>query len=387
MVSGPADSAINSETLPRRSASRASCSFMTRGSNVDDFCSAASRCCVLGPATTATGTRSGGFSRKANPRARARISGKPKTQNIASFSRRNSFVRVEASSRIAGRMRVFSGIAKLPAGERDEKILQRRFVRRKRHELRPLLLDGADQLRHGLGQRMNAHQPAPAMRCNAGAAFDGLDNGLIERRLTRELDDVARFELRDQLGRSTESDEVAMIDDGHAVAEPLGLFHVVGRQEDGASLLPEALHDIPQLQTALRIESGGGLVEKENVGIADQRACDGEPLPLTAGELTHTRIVLFIERQIAQQVLGIRSGAVERSEKPQRLEDSELVGELCFLQRDPDALAQLALVLAPCEPEDLDLAGVRPGQPLENFDRGRLASAVRTEKTETFAAL
>src|SRR5258705_11548762 len=117
----------------------------------------------------ATGTRSGGFSRKANPSARARISGKPKTQNIASFSRMNSFVRVDASSMIGGRMRVFSGIAKLPSGQRYEKILERRLVRRQRDQLRAFLLHRIDQLWHCLGQRMDAQQPAAFVRARSGA--------------------------------------------------------------------------------------------------------------------------------------------------------------------------------------------------------------------------
>src|SRR4029077_11132072 len=103
------------------------------------------------------------------------------------------------------------------------------------------------------------------------------------------------------------------------------------RQEDCASLLPEALNDVPQLQTALGIESRGGFVEEENVGVADERAGDGKPLPLAAGQLAHARVVLLVEREIAQQVLGVLSGAVERTEKAQGFKDRELVGELRFL--------------------------------------------------------
>src|ERR1700692_194906 len=167
---------------------------------------------------------------------------------------------------------------------------------------------------------------------DAGAAIDGFDNDLREARLTRELDDVARIELGDQIGRRAEGDELAMIDDRHAVAEPLRFFHVMRRQEDCSSLLPEALHDVPQLQAALRIESCSGFVEEENVGITDQRASNSEALPLTAGELAHSRIALLVEREIAQQIIRVGTGSVERPKEPQRLKDGELVGELCFLQ-------------------------------------------------------
>ena len=151
-------------------------------------------------------------------------------------------------------------------------------------------------------------------------------------------------------------------------------------------LCAEALHDVPQLQAALRIEAGRRLVEKEDVGIADQRAGDGEPLLLAAGEFADARVALLIEREIAQQLLGVVPVAIERAEEPQRLEHGELLGELRFLQRDADALAQLALVLAPRQAEDLDVAGVGRGQAFEDLDRRRLPRAVRPEEAEAFAA-
>jgi hypothetical protein len=40
-------------------------------------------------------------------------------------------------------------------------------------------------------------------------------------------------------------------------------------EEDGATLLLEAANDFPNLPAALRIEAGGGLVEKQNFGAGD----------------------------------------------------------------------------------------------------------------------
>src|SRR5882724_647881 len=129
---------MTSDTLPCRSASRASDSFITRGISVGDLLIAAACACADGPSSTATGTLSGALSRKAKPRARARMIGKPNTQNTASVSRMNSLVRMEVSSTMAGRT---LGIAQLPSGQRDEQILQRRGVRGERDQLRALTLD------------------------------------------------------------------------------------------------------------------------------------------------------------------------------------------------------------------------------------------------------
>src|SRR3712207_7945209 len=49
---------------------------------------------------------------------------------------------------------------------------------------------------------------------------------------------------------------------------------------------------------------------------------------------------------------SMRAVAVERAEEAQRLDHAQLLGELRFLQRHADTLAQLALVVAPGEAED-----------------------------------
>src|SRR6185436_17053890 len=127
----------------------------------------------------------------------------------------------------------------------------------------------------------------------------------FERRLAGELDDVRRLELRDQFGRRAESDEMAVIDDRDAVAEALRLFHVVRREQHRTAAFAESRDDFPQLDAALRIEAGRRLVEEEDVGPADERGRDGEALLLSAGELAHARGALLVERELAQQLLGI----------------------------------------------------------------------------------
>ena len=50
-----------------------------------------------------------------------------------------------------------------------------------------------------------------------------------------ELDHVLDADGRDQLARRAERDDLAVIHDRHAVAQPLGLVHVVRGQQDGAA--------------------------------------------------------------------------------------------------------------------------------------------------------
>ena len=78
---------------------------------------------------------------------------------------------------------------------------------------------------------------------------------------------------------------LAVIDDGHAVAQPLGFVHVVRGQQDGAALGAEAVEDVPQLPPRLRIEAGRRLVEEQQVGVAGQRAGHRQALLLPARQL------------------------------------------------------------------------------------------------------
>ena len=93
----------------------------------------------------------------------------------------------------------------------------------------------------------------------------------------------------DQLARRAERDDLAVVHDRHAVAQPLGLVHVVRGQQDRPAGLLELLDEIPELPPRLRIEAGGRLVEKEQLGIADERAGERQPLLLPARERADAR--------------------------------------------------------------------------------------------------
>ena len=61
----------------------------------------------------------------------------------------------------------------------------------------------------------------------------------------RELHDVVSTNRRDQPLRRAQRDHAAMIHDGHAIAQPLGLIHVVGGEDDGAARLLQPIHQGP----------------------------------------------------------------------------------------------------------------------------------------------
>ncbi len=72
---------------------------------------------------------------------------------------------------------------------------------------------------------------------------------------------------RQQLGERPEGEEPAGIDDGDAVAEALGLLHVMGRVDDGAPLAVQRLDAFEDPVARLRVHAHRGLVQQQQVGV------------------------------------------------------------------------------------------------------------------------
>jgi hypothetical protein len=136
------------------------------------------------------------------------------------------------------------------------------------------------------------------------------------------------------------------------------------------------------LPPRLRVETSGGLIEKEQIGIADNGAGECQPLLLAAGQFSDPRAALFVELHQADHVIDRSASIIEASKQTNCLFDGELFAELCFLKLNAETLTQLSLVAVPVEPEELDLPRVRRQQPLANLDRCRLPGPVGAEETK-----
>src|ERR1700754_770563 len=89
----------------------------------------------------------------------------------------------------------------------------------------------------------------------------------------------------DQPVRRLHRNDLPGVDDSHPVTKDFGLIHIVRGDDDGSTLLPDVLDQLPKITPRLRIEAGGGFVEKDDPWLVDQRGSDGKPLFLTAAEL------------------------------------------------------------------------------------------------------
>ena len=138
-------------------------------------------------------------------------------------------------------------------------------------------------------------------------------------------------------------------------------------------------------ETHLRVEPGGGLVEKEQRRVVDQTQRNGQPLLLSARKRGVESLALVPELQALQQIVRIEHAAVERAEKMQRFDDLDLVGQIGGLQADADAVFELRFLLVGIVIEHADIAAGALADAFENLDGGGLAGAVGAEQAEDFA--
>ena len=66
-------------------------------------------------------------------------------------------------------------------------------------------------------------------------------------------------------------------------AQPVGLVHVLGREQHGDALGVEVLQVLPDRQAALGVEAGGGLVQEEDVWTVHERPGQVDAPPHAAG--------------------------------------------------------------------------------------------------------
>ena len=139
------------------------------------------------------------------------------------------------------------------------------------------------------------------------------------------------------------------------------------------------------MAAGLGVEAGGGLVEEEQFGIADERGGHGEPLLLATGEAADARASLLFKLGDLDGSVDGDAATVKAAEEAQDFFGGELFGELRFLKLDANALAQFLGAGLPVEAEELDGAGIGRGEAFADFNGGGLPCSVWAEQAEALA--
>src|SRR5262249_7384394 len=181
------------------------------------------------------------------------------------------------------------------------------------------------------------------------------------------------------------------VNEGDGVAA-LRLVEVVRRHEHGDAGLSERVDQPPELPARQRIDAAGGLVEKEDGGLVQDRASEREALPPAAGEIAR-------ERRLAARETGHLDHepaplgqlpcveAVDAAEEADVLIDREQLVEREALRHVADAPLDAFRIARDVDAADRRGARRRHEQPAEHADRRRLAGAVAAEEAEDFAAV
>ena len=74
------------------------------------------------------------------------------------------------------------------------------------------------------------------------------------------------------------------IHDGDAIAQRLGFFHIVRRQDDRHTPRAQVLQESPQGAPGLWVESRCWLVQEQDGGLVDERRGEGDALLLSTRE-------------------------------------------------------------------------------------------------------
>jgi hypothetical protein len=147
---------------------------------------------------------------------------------------------------------------------------------------------------------------------DAGDAVDG-GEALFEE---LAIADAAHAEVVDDVaadagfegGGGVFDEDLAVVDDGEAIAELVGLFHVMRGEDDGDALAAKALDGFPHGDAALGIEASGGLVEEEDLGMVGDGAGDLETLREASAEGLRIGGSAIAEAELVEELGGAVGG-------------------------------------------------------------------------------
>ena len=177
-----------------------------------------------------------------------------------------------------------------------------------------------------------------------------------------------------------------MVDDDDLVAELVGLFEVLRREQQRRPLADELADDIPHPDPAARVETRRRLVEKQHLRLTDQAARQIEPALHAAGVGLRLPVGGIDEVEPLEQLRGpfarlrLRH-VVEPAEHLEVLSAGQLVDQRGRLPRQPDDVADCAGVADHVVAEHLGATARRSQESREDAYCGRLAGAVGPEDT------
>ena len=190
-------------------------------------------------------------------------------------------------------------------------------------------------------------------------------------------------------------DDGAVLHVQHCVGE-LEDARVVSDDEDCAPLVEDVLaHEGDDVSAGVTVEGGGGLVENQNLRLADDCAGDGHPLLLAAAQLHRWQVGAVLQAH-DRQGLYRRVERPPPGHTPEDQRNGDVLGrreareEMVVLEDEADpAQAKLRQFVGRQRPDvavvDPNCATVRPQDARDHAEQGRLAAAGGPDEIEHLA--
>ena len=234
-----------------------------------------------------------------------------------------------------------------------------------------------------------------------GQAFDPLRDPVedpveasVERirdlRREAQLDDLARRVPGDEVARRPLGDDLRLVHDDEAIAELLGLVHVVGRQDERRASLLEPVEAVPDEVACLWVEASRRLVEEHEARLIDQRAGDRQAPLHAAGQRLDLGIGAIGQLDELEQVGGPPARLAPGQVEVAAIDDEVVAGghllvEPIFLGDDADPRPDRRTAGVRIHPEDPELATRPRRDAADHAHRRRLPRPVRAEEAECLA--
>lgn len=276
-----------------------------------------------------------------------------------------------------------------PAREMEEDVLQARFSQVHAIDREAVLLGHRDELGDpplSFFHRQVQNIFMPAEFFDPVQRFDLGHQGLRVP-LDLEADDVAAEDIL-ELMRRVEGHEFPVVHDGDSVAEIIGLFHVMRRQDDRDPIFFVQLFNIiPDVPARLGVQAEGRLVEKKDFRVLDQPARDLE------AALHAARIFLNQDRSLIGQIDEVEDGldpplpfvffyTIHHGVELEVFATRQFAVQGLFLEDHADAFADVVAAFGHIVPGDFSTPRRWFEKRREHVDRRRLSGAVGAEKPE-----
>ncbi|MNS90308.1 hypothetical protein D3C72_1243580 [compost metagenome] len=198
------------------------------------------------------------------------------------------------------------------------------------------------------------------------------------------------IKLGQQFAHRALGDDLAVVDDGQVAAQVLGLFQVVGGEDDRGAGGVDLLQHAPHVAADLDIHAGSRFVQDQQARPGHHRAGDHQPALHATGQgaAHHLRLlpqVGALELDLGH-LLGFRARhAVEAGVVHEDVEGLFEQVEVDLLRHQPDQAHGGAAVAHQVAAEHLHLALAEVDQGTDDADQGGLAGTVRAQQGEEVA--